>query len=625
MRRIRDQEDAVSGSIGFVVALLVFTVVTASVFEFSAKTPASEKAETAELYITSVRLADRIFGQAGAGWFKPGFCQSDAVNPDHFDGDNVSDFGLRAETCGSNFNSFASNHVDFYKVRNLYDAGQASSANNRTDYEDMASLLGLDGTGLQFHLTGEPVLPSLVGGAAADYSLHVAYVGDYNYQVVGQQGPGLPVPDCIPTPAGCMPPACPLGCLVPTDIYGWVPRNSTLNETRWLDYLAGPFDRAPGNASYNHTDLPREEGGDVYADDTNGLVGNLKPLIVDAQGNGVLTTYDTIVVGAGVASNQMNGMRDALEAWVETGGTLIVLGSDQDLQWTESRFKVKLKGGAGTAAASDPEDALLTGRNELDWAAYDDLDRFWEFNAGAGTPYRHVLSDQEKDYLVVSRDGEFGKGRIVLSAFQPDRMYPAQASCAADRLADGSCEPLRFLHNAFSIPYEVLYISYGGTPPTHKPVSDHTRVVTTFHPYLTAHISVRFAVAVWHDGAPTYTTSPPVPANTFPWDFVFLIETASAGTTYYNETYTAQALQGNLEADLEDYALVATQYRVNVDFTPPCGMASGGSFSVPDPSNILAPLTSDGCGLPGMWTVDIGAQAAPLATGSLRVHVSEIP
>jgi len=116
----------------------------------------------------------------------------------------------------------------------------------------------------------------------------------------------------------------------------------------------------------------------------------------------------------------------------------------------------------------------------------------------------------------------------------------------------------------------------------------------------------------------------------FPWDYTLEISTPTLATTYHNETFVAYSSSESMRADLEDFELVAALYKVRVILKPPgCTGPENwhdGGWSLPDPLDVLAPLDWEAvCDPVGLWTIEVYGEVAPLAMGSLRVHVSELP
>ena len=115
----------------------------------------------------------------------------------------------------------------------------------------------------------------------------------------------------------------------------------------------------------------------------------------------------------------------------------------------------------------------------------------------------------------------------------------------------------------------------------------------------------------------------------FPWDYRLEIPSPSLAMTYHNETFVAYSESPGMRADLEDFELVAAMYKVRVILKPPgcTGPADwhDGGWSLPDHLDILAPLDQEAqCDPAGFWTIEVYGEVAPLAIGSLRVHVSEL-
>lgn len=123
--------------------------------------------------------------------------------------------------------------------------------------------------------------------------------------------------------------------------------------------------------------------------------------------------------------------------------------------------------------------------------------------------------------------------------------------------------------------------------------------------------------------------SPGTAPQHFPLDFVFDIAQPSSEGEHQTARFVAQSNHGQIRADLEDFQLVASQYIVRVTLKPPgCTEPSDwhqGSWSLPDYTDTLAPLDQEArCDPAGLWTIEIEAETAAFAAGSLRVHLSEL-
>lgn len=123
--------------------------------------------------------------------------------------------------------------------------------------------------------------------------------------------------------------------------------------------------------------------------------------------------------------------------------------------------------------------------------------------------------------------------------------------------------------------------------------------------------------------------SPEAAPQHFPLDFRFEIAQPSSAGEHQTARFVARSNHDQIRADLEDFQLVASQYIVRVTLKPPgCSDPSDwhqGSWSLPDYADTLAPLDQEArCDPAGLWTIEIEADTAAFAAGSLRVHVSEL-
>ncbi|MFA5862264.1 MAG: hypothetical protein WDA16_11280, partial [Candidatus Thermoplasmatota archaeon] len=197
-------------------------------------------------------------------------------------------------------------------------------------------------------------------------------------------------------------------------------------EIGMIDALVDTFDPTRFSASTS--------SGDVFGDDVNG----------PTELPSVISRYDVIIIGSEASHHALSpaDVKHAITAWVDAGGTLIVLGTSQDpSRWLQSEYGLALGQATGTPNAPDPVHALLTEPEALAHAGYLFRSRAWQLPVGDS--FEHVLTlgatsdGGSRDTLAISRPGAFGNGTIVLTSYLP-------GSLASPIDAD---EATRLLHN----------------------------------------------------------------------------------------------------------------------------------------------------------------------------------
>lgn len=289
----------------------------------------------------------------------------------------------------------------------------------------------------------------------------------------------------------------------------WGPQPSVLVESKYVATLAKRFTPAAFSADYNHILLPYQAGGDVYPDVKSELGEQIPNLLIDDQGTpqptddvATLDRYNVIVVGSHVDHEAMSnpGVSDALAAWIDAGGTLMVLGSsEQTVKWLKPVFDASIVSASGGLSIPDMAHPILDAPNHLDIAAYDAHGLAWEFpNEEDAALFAHVAQSEDATLLALSNHGAFGQGRILLSAYQVYDLVPGPegAACDVDDLS-AECEALRFLHNLLTQSYAGLFVDYGPMLPTDRPVGVATRIASVWHPDLERAVAIRVQLYVF--------------------------------------------------------------------------------------------------------------------------------
>lgn len=227
-------------------------------------------------------------------------------------------------------------------------------------------------------------------------------------------------------------------------------------EIGMIDALVETFDPTRFSAATS--------SGDVFGDDVNG----------PTELPGVISRYDVIIIGSEASHHALSpaDVKHAITAWVDAGGTLIVLGTSQEpSRWLQSEYGLALGPASGTPIAPDPSHALLTEPEELAYASYVYQSRAWQLPAGDS--FEHVLTlgatseGGSRDTLAISRPGAFGNGTIVLTSYLPGSLTsPIDAN-----------EAKRFLHNLLVHSNGQWSFAFGPPIPTNVPVAASTRLM----------------------------------------------------------------------------------------------------------------------------------------------------
>lgn len=217
---------------------------------------------------------------------------------------------------------------------------------------------------------------------------------------------------------------------------------------------------------YDATTAPE---GDLFGDDSNG-----PNALID-----VIDRYTTLIVGSEVSQTALNAAatKYAIADWVQAGGNLLVLGTNQQQsRWLEPIYHAAQETANGGISAPDPTHAILSAPNKLEYDRYLDRGRAWRIKEGAD--FTHVLTRGAQsngdmdDTLAVSEPGVFNNGTVVLTSYMPGSLTSPQDDLEAKKL----------MHNLMSQGFTMLFLDYGPPIPDGVPVGSASRLVAVPHP-----------------------------------------------------------------------------------------------------------------------------------------------
>lgn len=188
MRKHND-DHGVSALIGFIIAIVLFSVSFYYVVESSVEREANTTpAEAANFHQLAASVASQIFDK-GDGWYAnpclpAALMTAEEVGRLDGSGDPQGRFGLGDEGCEYNpSDPRRNNNLSYAKFANINSAAHdASATNNFVDYEEAHRSLGLADKGLDFHIRSEPVLASvrqILGTGYKDQFLRPLYLGNF--------------------------------------------------------------------------------------------------------------------------------------------------------------------------------------------------------------------------------------------------------------------------------------------------------------------------------------------------------------------------------------------------------------------------------------------------------------
>jgi hypothetical protein len=287
------------------------------------------------------------------------------------------------------------------------------------------------------------------------------------------------------------------------------PQSSVTAEIAYVDAIIEHFQPFVFSAEYATAELPYVAGGDVMPDIKSVMNNDLPSMILDDKGTSspnddeaTLSNYNVIVVGSNVDHQIMTSQhaKDAIRDWVYAGGTLVVFGSnDQAVQWLQPIFHSSIDSASGGLFTPDENHPVLKVPNDLDYTAFDSHGLAWDFTRDQDAEhFTHVLLTGDADLLALSDHGEFGDGRVLLSAYQPFDIYPGGEDPECDPGTLGpACQGLALFHNLITQSYAGLFVDYGPPIPLDRPVGVTTRIASVYHPELDTSVAMQVTVYVF--------------------------------------------------------------------------------------------------------------------------------
>jgi hypothetical protein len=287
-----------------------------------------------------------------------------------------------------------------------------------------------------------------------------------------------------------------------------IPQESVPIEANFIAAVVQQFDPYAFDVAYDSVTVPFADGGDIYPDIKDVMNNDLPAVLLDDKGTSspsddeaTLANHNVIVVGSNVDHQVMTSAaaKESIRDWVYAGGMLIVLGShDQAVQWLQPIFHSSIESASGGISTPDANHPVLTVPNDLDYVSYDSHGIAWDFSRPQDEAhFTHVLLQGDEDLLALSSHGEFGSGRVLLSAFQPfDMLSGPQPECAIENLQP-DCAGLMLLHNLVTQSYAGLFLDYGPLLPPDRPVGVTMRLGSVWHPELATSVGLRVQVYVF--------------------------------------------------------------------------------------------------------------------------------
>lgn len=282
-------------------------------------------------------------------------------------------------------------------------------------------------------------------------------------------------------------------------------------EVALIEAVVPGFDAAAFDAEYGVDGLAYTAAGDIYPDFGAALNAHLVDQIMDDGGTettlddiGTLDTYDVIIVGSDVDHAELGSdeFSRAISAWISSGGTLIVFGSDaQDFGWLDHLSGSGIVTANGGVYAVDENHPVLGVPNHLDYISYQQASG-WSLNSRAERFFTHVLRDgpdtSDGDLLAVSNGGSFGQGRVVLAGYRPAALTSNQGTtCTFPLPATHDCQAARFLENAITQSYRQLMLDFGPEIPEERVSGAAHRIVLVDHPDLADPVVLRVTAYVF--------------------------------------------------------------------------------------------------------------------------------
>lgn len=192
MRRMR--EDGLTPIIGFVIATVIFVVSFYYVVDTAVKRQGDTSGADFAFYSNQAETMAGVIFDRGSGWYDGAACTAtgapntaafkpEGVGAVDAQGEPTGRFGLGDEVCGASLTQPRTfNNLSFSKFANVYRAQYEKTANDRVDYREARTSLGLDQRNVDFHLRSWPVLASVRQILASGYKdphMRPLYIGDY--------------------------------------------------------------------------------------------------------------------------------------------------------------------------------------------------------------------------------------------------------------------------------------------------------------------------------------------------------------------------------------------------------------------------------------------------------------
>lgn len=430
----RDGESAVSTSIGLLVAGMVFIAAVGTLLMVSIAPGLDEEPVDASNQAADAdAILNVLLGSPGVGWGAGA--------------DNLTRLGLAAPGGG----------IDIDRLLLLESGGTAAAVNGHIDRDELVAGLGLDpaqwGVHLRIGVIGDPEPKEL--NITLD-GLRAAYVGDFDSLTSVTVSLGTEEQMVAEARAK-----------ISTLAFANAIRDRQTLAATGLDYnnrihlgLTSPtlLVEIPPLPAIPLPDLLTDITlleGDLYPDHKQYLNDVLPSRLGE---------YDVLVVGTGVDHNALtsNAVKDAIAAWVDAGGRLVVLGSPQSQsQWMQPILSLSTKGGVpGSITAPDPEAAALVRPHPLAWQGYVTNGTAWDLAATGQNAhfndFYHVLSQGGYTVMALSHDGVFGNGNVIITSVFLSEIVRNQ----------GAAEAQRFLQNL------ILFHDNGLQVPTGFEVGD---------------------------------------------------------------------------------------------------------------------------------------------------------
>lgn len=378
-------EGAASQALTFLIAFAVFVPAFALLILFTRDQGDTTHAREADLDTKSRLGIDLIVGQSGSVAGTGASNWEDLAQPH-----TLARVGLRDEQ---------RNALDYDKILRIQGGELApNSTDGKLNYGEFKDALGL-GPRYDFHLRAYPIFRA---DSANKYGtgdlppVRVAYVGDYvpgTWSVLT----GTATEDAGPSGLKAAPLEIPA-----------------------LDGLNVQFRPVPYRPEVLPLGLTLIDG-DVYpdlTDDIDGLPGTQQYLDAALFDSGRLALYDVVVMGSEIEQNLLDPNKAELLAYVEGGGVIFILGSDEMTpSWMNGNLLEYNAGQnkkySGPLTTPDDSHAILTTPNKLDYQAYAFATKRWVLDERE--QYTVVIGQSNKNPtdLGVSNDGLYPAGGAV--------------------------------------------------------------------------------------------------------------------------------------------------------------------------------------------------------------------